>query len=139
MSAFIVDKADVDLLVTAASAYAIRWSNGYSFGEATAPTRTTVGRMLWETNLAAVAHRYPSNTSGERPGPINLTDDDIHAYTWTCRGPTDPRTVEKVAGRYDYQACELPDYEQSEAVRFLTELVRAVRGYEDEQMEVMGR
>ncbi len=45
--------------------------------------RTNLGRLLWRMNLVSCQIRYPDDESGQRPGPFDLFDDEILAYTWT--------------------------------------------------------
>jgi hypothetical protein len=141
MSAFIVDKAHIDLLVAAGLDFpthgALAWYtrderahrlNGVNADE--------VGAMLWAENLASVAARYPDDASGERPGPIDLTDDDIAAYRWeNVPGRIDPIVVMKAIDCYEYQSCEHAGWRDSAAAAFCDRLRRAaisrLPGYED--------
>jgi hypothetical protein len=95
-----------------------------------------VARLLMVANVASVAHRYPDDAPAELPGPRP-------AY-WVEDAPAfdvvGARTFSAVHGLsmlagFEYQACELPGWEGSEAGRFLDALqdalIRALPGYAD--------
>jgi hypothetical protein len=165
MSAYIVDKAHIDALVTVAvlgpvtepSAYnttgwtgpraagwdGITWSQvprrvaealqGAPRRKAEFDTGDEVGQVLVDANVASIEYRYP----------------DTIGHTENCPGPCEPYWVEPYAwkgGRrltalqalaaingFEYQACERPDWEDSEAYRLLeslkASLVHFIPGY----------
>lgn len=71
MSAFIVDKAQIDAIVQAMLTY-----------ELIVPEDADdTGRMLWNENLASIHARYPDTiTSWDYPGPIDFTPCDVDDY-----------------------------------------------------------
>jgi hypothetical protein len=60
MSAWVVSRDHLDLLVTAALAWDLT----------ALPHVDETGRMLWKENLLSGAYRYPANRDGDRPGPL---------------------------------------------------------------------
>jgi hypothetical protein len=113
MSAWIVGSDHLDLLLTAAMAWHLL-----------DPDRADeTGRMLWRENLNSLAHRYPGDRDGQRPGPIGLRD--RHVDTYRLRpypGRVDPQVVEPAAASLAYQSCEHPGWTASEACAFTTRL-----------------
>lgn len=113
MSAWIVSRDHLDLLLTAALAWDITPP-----GEA---DRT--GRMLWKENLASVAYRYPHDRDGDRPGPIDFRDRQVDTYRFQpYPGPVDPEVVATAAASLAYQSCEHPDWPSSTACRWTMHL-----------------
>lgn len=148
MSAYIVDKVTIDLLVSAGIEFAhdqgIHWngSSNPTLWEPRQVTRKTadeIGRMLWAENLASVAHRYPGDMSGSRPGPVGFADADVETYRWEPvrdveRGPL---AVLSVLATYEYQSGEnVMRWDHSEARRYCDALRKAaiqrIRGYADQ-------
>ena len=113
MSAWIVSRDHIDLLLTAALAW-----------EITAPGDTDVtGRMLWKENLTSVAHRYPHDRNGDRPGPIDFRDRHVDTYRFQpYPGPVDPEVVAAAAASLGYQSSEHPGWTYSSAYRWTTHL-----------------
>jgi len=104
MSMFIVSREHIDYMVTAI----IR-------AELVAMTPDEIGRMLWNENLESAKYRYPNDGDGERPGPINFRDSDVESYTWTETAELDPAALSTTLRCYDYQSCEHPGWDGSEA------------------------
>jgi hypothetical protein len=113
MSAWIVSRDHIDLLLTAAAAW-----------EVTAPGETDqTGRVLWKENLASVAYRYPHDRDGDRPGPIDFRDRHVDTYRFQpYPGPVDPEVVAAAAASLAYQSCEHPGWSSSAAYRWITHL-----------------
>jgi hypothetical protein len=108
VSAWLVDKVHIDLIVGATEA------------GADPEVATGVGRMLWLENLRSVAYRYPNDESGSRPGPIGLTDVDVANYTYTEQPYRLTASQLKCALHcLNYQSCECNDYDESEAKAFI--------------------
>jgi hypothetical protein len=108
MSAYILNRPHIVSLVQAARAYGVIADDPHEAAEA--------GKMLWQTNIASVAFRYPGTAN--LPGPVgedfNLTADDFAAVP--CE--PDPSAVLRNLATYDYQSCERPDWAQSQAFAF---------------------
>jgi hypothetical protein len=154
MSAFMVSKVHLDFLLTAAMHLEAHppfdwylhaepleallqgahergqpWGPG-AIGYAGARRRTLtpetadfVGTMLWAENRASVNHRYDEA-------------EEVQWYTFTPhKGPFDPVQVLKSVRCYDYQSCEHPEWEQSEAKSFCDSLtitaIYALPGMDD--------
>lgn len=108
MSAFIVDRADIDVLVTGLNAAGF-------IGSAVCDN---IGRMLWRENLLSLAHRYPNDKDGQRPGPVDFRDADVDAYTFTPNAAgLVVDQLRQVAKCYAYQSCEHPGWDGSGAER----------------------
>jgi hypothetical protein len=108
MSAYILNRPHIVSLVQSARAYGVIADDPHEAAEA--------GKMLWQTNIASVAYRYPGTAN--LPGPVgedfNLTAEDFAAVP---REP-DPSAVLRNLSAYDYQSCERPDWAQSKAFAF---------------------
>lgn len=113
MSAWIVNRNHLDLLLTAALAWDL----------AVPEQADEIGRMLWAENLASVAYRYPDDSDGDRPGPLGFHDENANAY-WlrAYPGPVDPEVVATAATSLAYQSCEHPAWATSRARAWTTRL-----------------
>lgn len=113
MSAWIVNRDHLDLLVTAA----LTW-------EAAVPEQADdIGQMLWSENLASIAYHYPGEQDGDGPGSLQSRTD--HAATYHYRpypGRVDPDVVEAAARSLTYQSCEHPGWSTSAARRWITRM-----------------
>ena len=123
MSAFVVSKEDIDILVTAHLALeGLAWTNERA---------DAIGRMLWRENVLSVAYRYdmPARHGAEHAAYI----DAIAAYR---SEPICARAaaVAKIARCYDYQSCEHPGWEASRARAIVDGLMGAfpdtIAGYD---------
>ena len=167
MSAFVVDKAHIDALVTAGLAWprdelrwmtrdttADDWTGDYAAycatirnltRQLTRETADEVGRMLWAENVRIVQGRYPDTVeSGEYPGPIDFCDAEVLTYKFEpLRGTVDPVIALKALACYEYQSCEHAEWSASEAVRFCEALrlylIDHLRGYSDAPWEIADR
>ena len=151
MSAYVVDKRHIDALVTAAlrlphPGSQMRWldpgapeETDYQRGEVwgstalasyrtrvrymTRENATAVGRMLLFENMRSVSHRYDE--------PLELPDYDYTTYGLTLT----PVQILMALSGFEYQACEHPGWENSEAHAFCEalqrEAIRALPGYDD--------
>ncbi|WP_189168085.1 hypothetical protein [Pilimelia anulata] len=85
-------------------------------------TADAVGAMLLAENAASINYRYP-NDEPERPT----------GYRWTRVPVPGPLVVLKAIDCFDYQACEHPGRETSQAWRFCDALrrkmIRQLPGY----------
>lgn len=108
MSAYIINRPHIVALVQAARHYGLIADDAQAAAEA--------GKILWQTNIASVAFRYPN--CANLPGPVGedfqLTAEDFAAVP---REP-DPSAVLRNLATYDYQSCERPDWAQSQAFAF---------------------
>ena len=91
-----------------------------------------VGAMLWSENVRSVCFRYDEpEDADELPGPVGFGVLDVAGYRF---GPgvflpdVDPVAVLKAIDGYEYQSCEHPGWEASEAHAFCEALRRAAIG-----------
>jgi len=138
MSAFIVSKKHIDYMVSAGLKYPelgpLRWfqpksaenvepNNGvqpkldnilrnmYVY-ELTEDTADEVGRMLWLQNHVSVSYRY------DKPMEVTIGE----PYRFERQPEIDPVVVLKAIDCYEYQSCEDPGWETSQAKAFCNEL-----------------
>lgn len=105
MSAFTVDTAHIDTIVNAMRQYA-----GVPVP---AGAERNIGQMLWTENYASVNYRYQEDESAPAYTPT-LTDE-----------PLSPIAVLKALDCYEYQSCEHPGWEESDA-RKLCDAIRGI-------------
>jgi hypothetical protein len=157
MSAFVVSKVHVDLLVKTAvrgprlpdgagvcpdwawtpfSYYAHEWADCETPDDFYAgrrdgrwENRHELGAVLVSENVRSVMHRYPDTLDGASlPGPIDAYWEAPYAFE-------DPgyqlTAVEALSALrcFEYQSCECPDWSKSEAHAFCDALATAVTGY----------
>ena len=131
-----VGKDHIDLLITAGlmgpnrNCSPMGWSKSATVWEQatlTEETATAVGRMLWAENARSIRYRY------EDAGDMLFSIDD-YAFTPIPEGHFTVVDVFQAISCFDYQACETPDWEQSEAWRFCNALrdkmIRRLPGYD---------
>lgn len=154
MSAYVVDRATIDVLVQAAIDGAKNADGmplgkryqGESFGWWDPKLEQSVnvseyasdaealsgklspdmfGRLLWRENVASVAARYPGDASGDRPGPIDFCDEEAAEYTFTRRrAPMQAPTILGAIRCLEYQSCEHAGWHDSSAHAALLQLHR---------------
>jgi hypothetical protein len=163
MSAFMVGKAHIDALVTAALATSqegpLRWFTrplteeeavlahqvGAPWGlegpeiarmlsrSATRDEADRIGQLLMRENRLSLNHRYNESEV-----------EDIYAYTRSARPRAiDPVVILKAIDCYEYQSCEHPGWEASEARGFCQALrrrmIRRLPGYDQAPWEIGSR
>lgn len=163
MSAFMVGKEHIDALVTAALAIGqegpLRWfahpltdeesalahQVGAPWGAegpeiarrlsryATAEEADRIGQMVTRENRLSVNHRYNESEV-----------EDIYAYDGPAQvRSVDPVVILKAIDCYEYQSCEHPGWEASEAFAFCQALrrrmIRRLPGYDDAPWEIGSR
>ncbi len=144
MSAWIVDKVHIDLLITAGLVIPnrnvgnskLRWYRDRTYTELDHTNADAIGVMLWSENFKSVEDRYP-NEVGELPGAEEGFD-AAHVLTYKHRrihGDLDPVVVLKAIGCYRYQSCEHDGWETSDANLFCealtVECIHALPGYNE--------
>lgn len=130
MSAYVVEKAVIDVLVAAA----------VSAGLVPAGGEDAAGQMLLDECVKSVAYRYPRDGDNERPGCYDVWDCPAEERVgqwqtpYVYRQPTgglvggwadvskgeDP--VQVAAQEYDYQSCEHPGWRSSGACKLVDQL-----------------
>lgn len=109
MSAWLVSKEHIDVLVTAA----------ISLGLVEEDLASNVGNGLWQENAKSLRYRYDDADEF-----WDLPVDGGYSF--------EPRPVESLfyvnhqVHCYNYQACEHPDYRGSSARRFVEEIIAAM-------------
>jgi hypothetical protein len=145
VSAWIVSKTHVDLLVTAGLRrpeygplrYWYEREDGSGGGfDLTAERATEVGRMLWQACFDSVDARYPGEAPEELPGPPDFDASSIEGYRFEeVPGPIDPVVVLVSISCFAYQASEHEGWPRSEAKGYLDALkdhmVANLPGYEE--------
>lgn len=147
MSAYIVSRRHIDLLVAAAlygpqgrfpswSAYFYDPQAGKTFDPREDPS--ALGRALWAENHQSVAFRYQDSETSNLPGPIDFDVAEVYAYTFEGRRSLDrPSAVAILKGLdgYEYQACEHPGWRDSTAYAFVQSLrkrlIATLAGYDE--------
>lgn len=140
MSAFILGTDHIDYLVSAALDCGIR-QNGFGIywlnERIEWHNADQIGAALLRENIASVSFRYESHR-GDLPGPIPNPLPD--AYTYQPFLEVDTAQVLKALDCYEYQSCEHPGWNDSEAHRFCDVLRRrygaTISGYDDALWEV---
>src|SRR5260370_18683384 len=109
MSAFVLQKTDIDILVTALAKLKPAGHRLIDFNE--------LGRVLWRENIASVTHLY-RNMSREE---LLEVFEAVEAYRFK---PTRarPEAVAKIADYYDHQTCEHDAWQASEARKITLEI-----------------
>lgn len=147
MSAYIVNPEHIGVLAAYAAVndcaiYEWRMSNNLL-------TAQNVAKGLVLENIRSVAHRYPNDEDGQRPGPC-LKDADIIEACQIYAGHfakrlggvvvraedvLEPIQVLKLVRSLDYQSCETDDWPMTLAARQLDwivwEAMSRLDGYED--------
>lgn len=125
MSAYIVSKATIDLLVSAGLSMPLgnmTWSKGPGVWDPVSLThdnRNEVGQMLWAENLASIHARYPDTQEGGLyPGPVDFEATDVLTYMHEPVHGYEPVDVLSVLACYEYQSCEHKGWKTSEAHQF---------------------
>lgn len=142
MSAFVVDKRHIDVLVRAAISYDYHgrlyyYHNGSS-KEVNHQNADEVGQMLWNANVASVLYRYPHDSLESLPGRVDSPWLVPYSYDFQTTAITAVEVLKAIAC-FDYQSCEHPDYEASEAHSFCQALqhhaINALPGYDEAPWE----
>lgn len=107
-------------------------------------TAQRVAKGLARENIRSVAHRYPMDNSGQRPGPC-LMDDEIEeaaalyaahfmVHSHLVRSLSALQII-KIAQGVDYQSCETDDWRDTLAWRQLDwikgDAIRSLKGYDE--------
>lgn len=136
MSAFVVSRFDIDILVTATLALNRKGARLLN------PTQ--VGRELLRENIESFGHCYRTRS---RPRGSEMRR-EMAAALWRARAwrftrrRAKPAAIAKIARCYDYQACEHPAYEAS-AARAIADALMArypetLPGYDDMPWGITG-
>ena len=108
MSAFLVSKEDIDLLVSGMREHDTAVRIDGQFHRANKLDPTTLGKILWQENVESLAARY-----GARERDDNAAE--IAAYRFKSYGPVKPGALAQLASCYAYQTCEHEGWRASDA------------------------
>jgi hypothetical protein len=134
MSAFVVDNTHIDLLVHVAfdGPKDTRWLHHAPYFKGSPlgfTTRDKVGAALLAENERSVNFRYAHNAAF-----CGYNDAQSYTYTDPQHNLTIPEAL-KAINCLEYQSCEHPEWEESDACKFLealrAALCRAMVGYEE--------
>lgn len=142
MSSFMVDSVHIDVLVHVAihgpSNGVGTWDKLYFSNQSRSITYDTadlVGAMLIAENLKSINHCYPDTIADPSgvPGPIEQYW--LQAYTWTDhRYRLSILEALSALACYEYQSCEHPEWDASEARQFCealrNRLIHRMPGFE---------
>lgn len=126
MSAYIVDLAHIDMLVSAAALGCVGWSLYHHDGKhhsvpKTRADKTALGRLLLSENEKSIMHRYPDTEAGRydrMPAPVGYGGALAYEYPDTILDPLDAVSTLKLIDCYEYQSCEHPGWAGSQAKAF---------------------
>ena len=105
MSAYVVGKGTIDVIVSALREWKI--GHGAIAGLARLDPHEA-GKRLWRENVKSICYRYDDHTG-------MFDEAEIEAYRFRELHNLKPGGVAKVVGCYDYQSCEHPEWEASDA------------------------
>ena len=126
MSAYLVSDEHLNYLVSFASDQRVTWWDGKTrpgiYGQ-----EQSVFNKLFRANVESVNARYKENTP---PMPSRFR----------YRSDATPIQVLKACSCFDYQACEVDDYDQTEAATIVDAIrraaIRSLQGYEEAAWEI---
>ena len=145
MSAWVVDKKHIDLLITAGLMFPQmrmrntyqEWTRDNHHVRLTDENADAIGGQLWAENYTSVKSLYGvTDDSEDVPGPADFEATQVLTYTFTrVPGTLDPVVVLKALDCYEYQSCEHDGWKTSGAHEFC-EVLRSVAisilpGYDD--------
>ena len=136
MSAFVLGKEHIAAMVRGAWASRdFSWYDGAAWHTLDYQTALGVGRMLLDANVRSVAYRYPDERIEDLPGPLSHEWTEPFMDWYPTRRCPSPVSLLKLISCYEYQSCEVPGFEQSEAYRFCQALrasaIGRLPGYEE--------
>jgi xylose isomerase len=105
LSAWIVSKKHIDYVVTAAIAAELIPGS----------MADTTGRVLWGENVRSVAYRYSNHDHTAEAA-------EVAEYTWAETPVLTGGALAKTLGCLNYQSCERPDWETTEASKLIERL-----------------
>lgn len=143
MSAYVVDANHIAYLIEAAEhlSRVVNRAGNFSWWDGAKckylnqdVTKTELGQLLWNENVASVSYRYEDDSPDDLPGPIGAWP-YLYAHPNKPYGEINPVQVIKACHCYSCQSCEHPGWEESEAKRIIDELVSdatgSLPGYDD--------
>lgn len=127
MSAFLVDKAHIDVIVGTAARWRVIQVDECDL----------IGGGLWTENARSVQARYAGLLNDDEDAELGAT----RYYTWQPRGRVlAPVEMLKALGCLEYQSCEHADWNSSPARRFVDKLrgiaITRLAGYKQADWEI---
>lgn len=120
MSAFTVTKQHIDAIVT--PVVQSRMYNGFINGA----DAQEIGNILWNQNYRSVNYRYHDNQESPK--------------YYFKQNVVSPVQVLKLISCLDYQSCETPDWEQTQAFKLLDEIksivINSLPGYAEAKWSI---
>ena len=136
MSAFIVNKSHINAMLLAALFNKYESLTWYHKGERRQLTQDNIeatGQMLLDENIKSVSYRYSDSPVTDLPGKIDADYLIPFKFKYLEHIPSPLETI-KITECYEYQSCEHPDWETSEARAFCQALIdikiTALPGYD---------
>lgn len=127
MSAWVVEKAHVNLMVNAGMGHMeVSWYWNEEHHRLTADQADRVGQMLMDECVRSVAYRYDGSDLTDLPGRADA--DYVLSFKHRLMHSVNPVVVLKQISCYEYQSCETPDWEETEAHAFCQALRKHMIG-----------
>jgi len=140
MSAFVVEKSHINAMLHSAFQAGLKYRGNFSWyfekehKELTTDNADEIGQMLLDENIKSVGHRYEDSEITDLPGRADADYILPFVYKPFTRSPK-PVEALKITGCYEYQSCEHPEWEASEAKAFCDalqhRLIDMLPGYEE--------
>jgi hypothetical protein len=112
MSAYVVETAHIDALVTYAVANQISYTSSVGRTTISLLNADEIGQKLLDENVRSVNYRYRETDAAER-------------YTFKHVMPLPAVNIIKACHCLDYQSCETPDWQETEAFAILQAIKEA--------------
>lgn len=134
MSAWVVDKAHINLMVNAglSTVDPLTWYHEGEHHKLEDSSIDEVGQMLLDECIKSVGYRYQDSEVTDLPGRVDASY--VIPFKHKLAYDTPPVVVFKQIHCYEYQSCEHPEWETSEAHAFCraleSRLIRRLPGYE---------
>lgn len=130
MSAYVVDPEHISYLLQAAiernRPYGVYYGPYEPDNRIGYHNANRIGAELLAENIASVNHRYPDCALDDLPGPIPTPSAADFQYRHSQYVNLDPVNVLKAISGYEYQSCEHPAWETSNAKEFCDRLRHAM-------------
>ena len=92
--------------------------------------RATAARLLAEENVCSIAYRYPHRAENLVEQWLDMPEEEFFTKCMETRVEGyAPAQVHSLAGSLEYQSCEHPDWETSEAKRIVDLVIRDTAGH----------
>ena len=143
MSAFVVNKSHINAMLLSALSRrhgegGIRWYHNNVHHKLTEENASEVGQILLDECVKSVCYRYDDSGITDLPGPINAEWLIPFKFKYLQRMPKAMEAI-SITRCYEYQSCEHPEWEASEAHKFCQALISSkigeLQGYDDAPWE----